>query len=375
MALNLKAFATLVSEQVTAIQGAASGLVDTAIGSILRSIVESNSAVVMWIQQLIVNLLVTTRAATSSGDDLDSWMADFSFTRLAATAATGQVVFSRFTATNQAVIPVGTQVTTTDGTQSFLVTTDTSNAAYDATQAGYVIAAGVTSVSVPVQAVTAGAAGNAQQGTITVISGSIQYVDTVTNTVTFGSGEDAESDTDFRARFVLWIASLSKSTLSAIGYALSSMQNGVTYTLTENQTYSGLSQPGYFYAVVDDGSGSPSSTFLGQAYSAIDAVRGFTVTFSVFAPELVNANIAMTLALSAPAVRSEVVALVNAALESYVASLVLGQTLPFTQLATVAYGASPYVTNVTGVTLNGSSADDLTATASQVIRAGTISVS
>ncbi len=329
----------------------------------------------LWIQQLIVNLLVTTRASTCSDDDLDSWMADFSFTRLAASAATGQVVFSRFTATNQAVIPVGTQVSTTDGTQAYLVTTDTTNAAYDATQAGYILAAGISSVSVPVQAVTAGAAGNAQQGTITVISGSIQYVDTVSNHSTFASGEDAESDTDFRARFVLWIASLSKSTLSAIGYALSSMQNGVTYTLTENQTYSGLSQPGYFYAVVDDGSGSPSSTFLGQAYTAIDAVRGFTVTFGVFAPELMTANITMTLTLSASAVRSEVVALVDTRLESYVASLSLGQTLPFTQLATIAYGASPYVTNVTGVTLNESSADDITATASQVIRAGTISVS
>lgn len=375
MAFNIKSFTTLVSEQVTAIQGAAAGLVDTTIGSILRSIVESNSGVVLWIQQLIVNLLVTTRASTCSDDDLDSWMADFSFTRLAASAATGQVVFSRFTATNQAVIPVGTQVSTTDGTRAYLVTTDTTNAAYDATLAGYILAAGVSSVSVPVQAVTAGAAGNAQEGTITVISGSIQYVDTVTNSVTFASGEDAESDTDFRARFVLWIASLSKSTLSAIGYALSSMQNGVTYTLTENQTYSGLSQPGYFYAVVDDGSGSPSSTFLGQAYTAIDAVRGFTVTFGVFAPELITANITMTLTLSASAVRSEVVALVNTALESYVASLSLGQTLPFTQLATIAYGASPYVTNVTGVTLNESSADDITATASQVIRAGTISVS
>jgi uncharacterized phage protein gp47/JayE len=302
-------------------------------------------------------------------------MADFSFTRLAATAATGQVVFSRFTATNQAVIPVGTQVSTTDGSQAYLVTTDTTNAAYDPTLAGYLIAAGVTSVRVPVQAVTAGAAGNALEGTITVISGSVQYVDTVTNPVTFGTGEDAESDTDFRARFVLWIASLSKSTLSAIGYALSSMQNGVTYTLTENQTYSGLSQPGYFYAVVDDGSGAPSSTFLGQAYSAIDAVRGFTVTFGVFAPARVTANIAMTITLSAPAVRAEVVALVDAALEAYVAGLALGQTLPFTQLATIAYGASPYVTNVTGVMLNGSLADDLTATASQVIRAGTISVS
>jgi uncharacterized phage protein gp47/JayE len=375
VALNIKTFATLVSDQVTALQGAAAGLVDTAIGSILRSILESNSAVAIWIQQLIVNLLVTTRAATSSGDDLDSWMADFSFTRLAATAATGQVVFSRFTATNQAVIPVGTQVSTTDGSQAYLVTTDTTNAAYDPTLAGYLIAAGVTSVRVPVQAVTAGAAGNALEGTITVISGSVQYVDTVTNPVTFGTGEDAESDTDFRARFVLWIASLSKSTLSAIGYALSSMQNGVTYTLTENQTYSGLSQPGYFYAVVDDGSGAPSSTFLGQAYSAIDAVRGFTVTFGVFAPARVTANIAMTITLSAPAVRAEVVALVDAALEAYVAGLALGQTLPFTQLATIAYGASPYVTNVTGVMLNGSLADDLTATASQVIRAGTISVS
>lgn len=201
MALNIKTFATLVSDQVTAMQGAAKGLVDLAIGSILRSIVESNSAVAMWIQQLIVTLLVTTRASTSSGDDLDNWMADFSFTRLAATAATGQVIFSRFTATNQAVIPVGSQVTTTDGTQAYLVTTDTSNTAYDATQLGYVLAAGTASISVPVQASTAGSAGNAQAGTITVISGSIQYVDTVTNSVTFDSGEDAETDDAFRSRF------------------------------------------------------------------------------------------------------------------------------------------------------------------------------
>lgn len=374
MAFTDKSFSDLVSDQVTAIQGVAAGLVDLAIGSILRAIVESNAGVAQWLKQLIVNLLVTIRAATCSGADLDSWMADFSFIRLSATAATGQVTFSRFTATNQALILVGAEVTTTDGTQSYLVTTDTTNAAYDATQAGYVMAAGVASISVPVQAVTAGAAGNAQAGTITIISGSIQYVDTVTNAVTFGSGEDAESDDAFRARFVLWIASLSKSTMAAIGYAISSMQTGVTYTLTENYAYNGTYQPGYFYAVVDDGSGSPSSTFLGQAYSAIDAVRGFTITFGVFAPTLVTANVSMTLSISASAVRSEVVALVVAAIETYIASLSLGQTLPYTQLATIAYGASPYVTNVTAVMLN-SGVADLTATNRQVIRAGTISVS
>lgn len=372
--LNIKSFATLVSDQVTAMQAKAAGLVDLAIGSILRAIAESNAGVATWLQQLIVNLLVTTRAATCSGEDLDSWMADFSFTRLSAVQATGQVTYSRFTATNQALIPVGSGVTTTDGTEAYSVIADTTNAAYDATQAGYVIAAGVSSLSVPVQADTAGAAGNAQAGTITVISGSIQYVDTVTNSTTFVNGEDAESDDDFRARFVLWIASLSKATKAAIGYALSSMQNGVTYTLTENYAYNGTAQPGYFYAVVDDGSGTPSSTFISQAYAAIDAARGFTITFGVFPPTVVTANVVMVITTDSSGDHATIVGMVQAAIQEYIASLSLGQLLPYSKLSNIAYGASSLVTNVSSVTLNGATAD-IAATGKQVIRAGTISVS
>lgn len=372
--LNTKTFATLVSDQVTAMQAKAAGLVDLAIGSILRALAESNAGVAMWIQQLIVNLLVITRAATCSGDDLDSWMADFSFTRLSAVQATGQVTFSRFTATNQALIPVGSGVTTTDGTQAYTVIADTTNSAYDATQAGFVIAAGVSSLSVPVQADTAGAAGNAQAGTITVISGSIQYVDTVTNSTTFINGEDAESDDDFRARFVLWIASLSKATKAAVGYALSSMQSGVTYTLTENYAYNGTAQPGYFYAVVDDGSGTPSSTFISQAYAAVDAVRGFTITFGVFPPTVVTANVVMVITTDSSADHATIVAMVQAAIQEYIASLSLGQLLPYSKLSNIAYGASSLVTNVSSVTLNSATAD-IAATGKQVIRAGTISVS
>lgn len=372
--LNIKSFATLVSDQVTAMQAKAAGLVDLAIGSILLAIAESNAGVATWLQQLIVNLLVTTRAATCSGEDLDSWMADFSFTRLSAVQATGQVTYSRFTATNQALIPVGSGVTTTDGTQAYSVIADTTNSAYDSTQSGYVIAAGVSSLSVPVQADTAGAAGNAQAGNITVISGSIQYVDTVTNSTTFFNGEDAESDDDFRARFVLWIASLSKATKAAIGYALSSMQNGVTYTLTENYAYNGTAQPGYFYAVVDDGSGTPSSTFISQAYAAIDAVRGFTITFGVFPPTVVTANVVMVITTDSSGDHTTIVAMVQAAIQEYIASLSLGQLLPYSKLSNIAYGASSLVTNVSSVTLNGSTSD-LAASGKQVIRAGTISVS
>lgn len=372
--LNIKSFATLVSDQVTAMQGRAAGLVDLAIGSILRALAESNAGVATWLQQLIVNLLVTTRAATCSGEDLDSWMADFSFTRLSAVQATGLVTFSRFTATNQALIPVGSGVTTTDGTQAYAVVADTTNAAYDATQLGYVIAAGVSSLTVPVQANIAGAAGNAQAGAITVIAGSLQYVDTVTNTTTFTNGEDAETDDAFRARFVLWIASLSKATKAAVGYALSSMQNGVTYTLTENFAYNGAAQPGYFYAVVDDGSGTPSSTFIEQAYVAVDAVRGFTITFGVFPPTVVTANVVMVITTDSSGDHVTIVGIVQSAIQQYIAGLSLGQLLPYSKLSNIAYGASSLVTNVSSVTLNGGTSD-LAASGKQVIRAGTISVS
>ncbi len=374
MALNIKSFTTLVSDQVTAIQAAYKGLVDLTIGSLIRSVAESNASVAQWIQQLIVTLLATTRASTCSGADLDSWLADYGFIRLPAVQATGSVTFSRFTATYQALVPIGQIVTTTDGTQAYTVITDTANSAYDATQLGYVIAAGVSSVTVPVRANTAGVAANATAGTISIVSGTLQYIDTVNNASAFTNGEEAESDDAARARFVLWVASLSKSTEAAIIYALTSMQSGVTCTLTENYDYSGNFRPGYFYAVVNDGSGAPSSDFLASAANAIETVRGFTINYGVFAPTIITADVAMVITTSPSATHSDIVALVEAAIETYISSLAQGQLLPYTQLATIAWGTSSYVTNVTSVTLNGGTSD-IAASAKQVIRAGTISVS
>lgn len=371
--LNIKDFTTLVRDQVSAVQGRAAGLVDFTIGSLLRAIVESNASVLQWIQQLIVTLLINTRASTASGDDLDTWMADFGFIRLSADFATGSVTYSRFTPTNSALIPIGSLVGSTDGSQQYAVVIDTTNSFYSADLAGYLVPAGTASVTVPVQASTAGSAGNALAGTVTVIVGSISGIDTVTNAAAFANGEDAETDTAFRARFVLWVQSLSKGTKSAIEYAIASMQQGVTYTLTENQDYSGNTLYGYFYAVVDDGSGAPSSTFLASAASAIDAVRAFTTRFGVFAPVLVTANVGMTITTDSSVTHSDVVANVNAALQTYIASLSLGQLLPYTQLAAIAYGVTPAITNVSGVTLNSATAD-LAASGKQVIRPGTITV-
>lgn len=373
MALSTQDFPTLVRNSVTAIQGAARGLVDLTVGSILRAVVEANATVILWLQGLILQLLATTRAATSNLADLDSFMLDFGVTRLAAVAASGPVTFARFTATAQAVVPVGVTILSADGTQAYTVILDTTNAAYSATLGGYVLAAGVSGINVTVTAVTAGIAANAVIGQISLLNQPVSGVDTVTNAAAFTNGVDAESDAAFRARFITYIASLSKATKTAVGNAITSLKQGVIYSLTENLTYGGAAQNGYFFVVIDDGTGTPPGSLLSSASNAIDAVRPVTSTFGVFAPVVVTANIAMTITTAAGYGHTATAALVAAALSNYVNLLTLGQTLAFSRLTQIAYDASPGVTNVTGVTLNSATAD-VAATALQVIKAGTVGV-
>lgn len=367
MALSTKDFNSLVQEMVANVQGFAKVLVDLTIGSILRAVVEATGSVVMWLQGLILALLAITRAATSSGSDLDSWMADYGVTRLPANAATGSVTFSRFTPTQQAVVPVGAVVQTADGSQQYTVNTDTTNPAYNASLGGYVIAAGVSSVAVSVTAVTAGTAANVIAGAISSLAQAIPYVDSVANALAFTNGVDAETDSNFRIRFVSYIQSLSKATKAAIGYAITSLQQGLTYSLLENQTYAGVAQMGNFVVIVDDGTGTPSGTLLSSVANAVDAVRPFTSTFDVHAPVVVNASVAMTCTIASGYDPVATKALVVTALKIYINALTLGQSLAYSRLSQIAYDASPGVTNVTGVTLN-SGTSDLTATGLQVIK-------
>jgi uncharacterized phage protein gp47/JayE len=363
----LQNFASTVQGSVT------SALLNFNIGTVFRALGEAVSGIALWLQGMILQMLALTRASTSTGSDLDSWFADFGFSRLAASYATGSVTFSRFTPTSQAVVPVGTVVQTTDGTQQFTVNTDTTNPAYSAALGGYVLAAGTASVTVTVTAATAGTGGNVLANTITQLSQSVPGVDTVTNAAAFTNAVNAESDATALARFQSWLLSLSKATKAAIGNAITSLQQGLTYTITENYTYGGVYQPGYFYVVVDDGSGVPSDTLVSTVYNAIDAVRPFTSTFDVKKPIVVTATVAMAITTAAGYTHSTVTALVQTALQNYINTLPLGASLAYSRLAQVAYDASPGVANVTGVTLNGGTAD-VTADAKTVVKASTVTV-
>jgi hypothetical protein len=383
MSVNTQSFTQVLTGFATVVQGKSSALVNFVIGSVLRAIGEGTSWVAMWLQSLILQAIALTRAATSNGADLDTWFAQYGFTRLAPTAASGSVTFSRFTTSQQAVVPIGSIVQTGDGTQQYKVVADTTNGAYSATLGGYVIAAGAASVTCAVVSITPGSnslslpdsSGNVSANTITALFQSIPFVDTVTNALPFTNGVDAESDAAARVRFVGYLASLARATKAAIGAAIKALGANFTYTIIENQTLAGATQMGYFAVVVDDGTGAPSSSILSAVYNAVDAVRPFTSTFGVFAPTVVNATVVMTLQTTSTGVaHSTTCALVQSAISTYINTLPLGAKLPYFKLGQIAIDASSDVLSVLTLTINGGTSD-LTVTNQQVVKSNSVSVS
>lgn len=378
--VQTQSFTTMLQNFAATVQGACSQVVNFAIGTVFRALGEACAAIGLWLQGMILQMLALTRASTSVGTDLDTWLADYGFSRLDPIAATGLVAFARFTPSSQAVVPVGAIVQTGDGSQQFAVELDTTNAAYNAALNGFVLAPGVVSINCMVVSITPGnnsvnlpdSSGNVVAGAISQLTQAIPGVDTVTNIAPFQNGQDAESDTAALIRFQAWLQSLSKATAQAIGNAIKSLNAAYVYTLTQNQNYAGAVQLGYFYVVIDDGTGAPSSQVIGAVNNAVDAVRGESIQFNVYPPTVENASVSMTITSAAGFTHATVTAAVTAALQSYINSLPLGTTLNYSMLATTAYTVSG-VANVTNTLLNGGTAD-LIATNQQVIKASTVTV-
>ena len=355
--LNTQSFQQLVQSFAAAVQSRTSTLINFALGGILRAVGEATASVALWLQALVIQFINVTRLASSSGSDVDTFIQDFGLQRLGAKAATGTVTFSRFTAGSTApFIANGTIVKTADTTQSFTVYADPTNVNYSATLLGYTMPAGVTSINVPVQAAVAGTNGNVAAGTISLIASTVVGVDTVVNSAAFTNGVNQESDTQVKVRFVLFWAGLSKGNIGGLAYAMSALQVGVQYTLTEDYDYNGTYHPGYFYVVADDGSGSPPASFITAVTNAVQSVRPLSIMAGVFAPVVTNVTVALTIHVASGYTSSVVISQVGAAVAAGINGLGLGNGLISSQIASWAY-AIPGVTSVSGVTINGVSGD------------------
>jgi hypothetical protein len=373
MQLQLQTFTTLVQNMAAAVQSAAAQLLDLTVGSALRAVLEANASIALWMQWLILQVLQTTRAATSGNADLDSWMDDFSLTRLPAVSASGIVTFSRFTPAAAAFIPVGALVRTGDGTQIFAVTASPASPAFSPARDGYTLSAGITALDTPVQAQVSGISGNVQTAAINLLVTAIPGIDAVTNAHAFRNGLDAETDDAFRNRFTAFIDSRSRATPLAVGYAISQIQQGLEYAIQENIDPADNPRIGSFVVTVDDGSGSPSASLLTAVNAAVEAVRPVGSTFTIRSPTIVLADV--TLSISVGPGGSHIAATVAAqtAIVGFVNDLPIGATLPLTKIAQLAYAADAAITNVSQLEIN-TIAADLTPPATGVVKAGIVTV-
>ena len=371
MQLQLQDFTTLLRTMAASVQSSAAVLIDLTAGSVLRAVLEANASLALWVQWLIVQVLTATRAATSVGADLDTWVADFGVSRLPGQAAATTVVFSRVTPGMAAVIPVGAQVKTSDAAVTFSVLADATNPAFSPTSNSFALAASASSITVSAQATVTGTVGNVQPGAITLLASAMPGVDAVQNPTAAAGGINPETDGALRLRFTNFIDSRSRATPAAIAFTIQSLQQGLTYVLAENVDPSGAARPGFFTVTVDDGSGSPPPTTLSAVSGALDAVRPIGTQFAVLPPVLLTADVSLTLTTPL-ASHAAAQSATTSAIQAYIAALPIGSPLPISRLAAVAFAADPSVTDVTGITING--AADLVPSASGIIKPGAIVV-
>lgn len=352
MQLQLQDFATLVRTQAAAATASCRELVDVTVGSVLRAILEANASVALWLQWLIVQVLATTRASTSAGADLDSWVADFAMARLPASPASGQVIFSRVSAGLATVIPVGALVRTGTGPtdQLFVVSADPSNSAW--TGNGYQLSASGVGVSAPIVAQHSGAAGNVRAGAINQLSSAIPGIDLVANDAPLYGGLDAESDQALRLRFTGFLDSRTRATAQAIGFAISSVRQGLSFTVAERVDAAGAIRPGHFTITVDDGTGAPSAALMAEIATAVEQVRPVGGTYGIRAPLVVPANVSLRVSGTASALVAT-----RGAVVAYVAALPIGAPLVISKIYQVAHDADRQVTRVSDVAINGSATD------------------
>lgn len=368
----LQSFATLVSNQVAAMQTSAAALVSFTTGAILRAVANASAALGMWLQGLALQNMARTRFATSYGADADSWGLDWGFFRLPAMQSTTTETFSCYTsAVVNRTVPVGAIVQTQDKTQQFTVIADPTNGAWNGSN-GYTLLAGQTSVTAKVQSVNAAAAANVIAGAINTMFTAIPGIDFVSNGSQAVGGADAESDESFKARFPTFLASLARATGGAIQAAIESIQVGIVATVEPNVNYDGTSNPGHLTIFVDDGSGAPSGALLDQARAITALYVAESISFSIFSTTIITVNVSYTLAVASTFTKATLITQSQNAVIGFVDAIADGGSLSWSQLYQVIYNSSPGITDVTNLLVNGATADIVPANIYDVIKTGTV---
>lgn len=370
MSFQVKDFASIAASCVNYLKSIQTTITDFRIGALARTIME---AFAMELEELYQQMFVGLREAIPT-----AIYTSFNFPKLPAVAASGNV---RVTITAQAsaiTIPAGTIFTPSGAALTFT------------SQSDVTIAAGSTYADVYVSCTTAGTTGNLTAASSFTLSPQPNGFASASNTGAFSTGTDAETDAQQKARFISYVNSLQRGTVSAVKYGLSlatvADANGV---VIEQVTASNVVEPwltdktqpvGYVQAYIHNGVSGASAALLTRASQVIygyylsdgTAVPGYKAAgarVDIFAATVVPLNVTGLITVSDGYVASDIQTAVQTAIGNYLTELNVGATAQFATLIQLAMD----VTGVSNFALSAPTADSA-ASVSQKIMPGTITL-
>ena len=250
----------------------------------------------------------------------------FGMSKKSAKAANGTVYFSRSSALNaRTVIAKGVKVT--GGGLEF-----------ETTEAGAIEAGETESAGISAVCTTTGKTGNISAGVIDTIESAVAAdVVAVTNKVAFTGGSDAETDTEFLARFTTYINGLSGTNTYAIKNAALSVEEVRSVSVQNHKPpYKNIYNMSIY---VDDGSGSATDETIEAVRLAIEGddtaenpghlAPGINVR--ILTPTAIKVNVEMNVSVYG-ADLAEAKAEIESTVAEYINSLSIGETFVVSEM-------------------------------------------
>lgn len=353
----IKTFDELVASMTSWITAKSPQITDLVPGSVLRSICE---ACALCLEEIYVGTyLGFKRQLATIQEDI------YNFERKAGTKATANVVFSRSGTTGTVTIPSGTRVETPSGLR------------FATTAAGSITAGNTSSNPVEVEALEIGTSYNVSASSITVMTDTVDGVETVTNAAAATGGLNEESDYAYKQRFRSYIEGVGRSNLSGLIFGALSVDGVTSASVVE--LFPPVANVNARLYIDDGSSGGVSSAKILEVQDVIDGdgteenpgYRAAGVNVVVTKPTTVTQNVDVSITLiDDSSVDSDQVELdVNQAITNYINNLWVGEDIIHAEL--VAAVMSVYgVYDCTVSTPAGNTA----ISASQVGRVGTITL-
>lgn len=314
--LGIKSFEEMTDDTLQAIVDSKVGITNTAVGSVVRTIIEAileNVDVSNYYAAYVYDALSID---TATGDDLDGLISIFGITRRQPTKAVGVVTFSTGDEpyAYDISIPYGHEISTRQGSDGVIYT-------YLVNEEDVILPAGQTSIDVEVIAEASGHQ-YIPAGALSVMGKSIIGIASAVNNAEINGGDDIESDESVRYRTKEYAISFGKATDNALKIAIEGVDGVIRCSIID--LYDG---PGTSAAVIVPEVLPPTDDVVNEINKVIAETKAAGIKVSIIYPAIKDIDINITLTTSD--IDSSAILEV---ISNYVNSLGVGQTFVIKQM-------------------------------------------